>query len=761
MLTKFISIKNVGRFRNSAGSPNPQLARHTFIAGANGFGKTTICSVLRSLHTGDGDHIIGRKALGSKEEISIELLYDHGPVRFGKKGWSEAKAAFAIFDGVFVGDNVHAGEIVDVAQKRNLYRIIVGEEGVKLAREDADLSAASRAATSEITNSAKGLQPFFAPGMKLENFLALEAVPDIDAKIDAQRAHLDAIEQADTLRKKPGLTEFRLPNYPEGLNELLATTLDHIADDAEALIDRHLVAHRMSDGGGNWISTGLGFAEDNCPFCGQSIDGLPLIAAFKSVFSARYKGLREQITNFSNRVNSELGQTALAELERVADRNSGAIEFWGKYVTFDWSEVALPSTFGTGATDLRTRSLAALMLKDGAPLNEFKLDGSYTDALKAYDEAYAEVVAVNEKIRQANLNIEAKRAAVDASGLAEAQNELAILEATRARHRPAIIELCDAHRELILEKDQIDTRRTEVRSQLNEHTEAVLKPYQNRINGLLDRFNAGFTVAETSHAYPGGIASSSYQLVINDTPVDIGNAKTPLDQPSFKNTLSAGDRTTLALAFFFAHLEADPTLASKIVVFDDPFTSQDNFRRGQTAHAIMRLASRCRQLIVLSHDATFLKQLWSKAAPSERVSLVIADHRGLGSKLQEIDLEKACQGRTASDIDDLQLFLSTGAGGLIDLVRKMRVVLETYLRTTYPNSFQESEWLGDMVGKIRTAGSSHPAAALYDELDQINDYSAKYHHGENIKDITPEQIDGTELSGYVRRTLKIVNALQA
>jgi hypothetical protein len=66
-----------------------------------------------------------------------------------------------------------------------------------------------------------------------------------------------------------------------------------------------------------------------------------------------------------------------------------------------------------------------------------------------------------------------------------------------------------------------------------------------------------------------------------------------------------------------------------------------------------------------------------------------------------------------------------------------------------------------MVGKIRDGAASHPAAALYDEVDQINDYSAKYHHGENVHDSTPDQIDGTELAGYVRRTLRIVNALQA
>lgn len=124
---------------------------------------------------------------------------------------------------------------------------------------------------------------------------------------------------------------------------------------------------------------------------------------------------------------------------------------------------------------------------------------------------------------------------------------------------------------------------------------------------------------------------------------------------------------------------------------------------------------------MLSHDATFLRQIWSKSPASERVSLALADYRDLGSKLHEIDLEKACQGRTATDMNDLQIFLSTGAGGLLDIVRKMRVVLETYLRTTYLSCFLENEWLGDLVGKIRDGGASHPAAALYDELDQINE----------------------------------------
>jgi hypothetical protein len=35
-----------------------------------------------------------------------------------------------------------------------------------------------------------------------------------------------------------------------------------------------------------------------------------------------------------------------------------------------------------------------------------------------------------------------------------------------------------------------------------------------------------------------------------------------------------------------------------------------------------------------------------------------------------VDLERACQGRTATDIDDLQTYVTTGAGNVVDLIRR-------------------------------------------------------------------------------------------
>jgi wobble nucleotide-excising tRNase len=460
-------------------------------------------------------------------------------------------------------------------------------------------------------------------------------------------------------------------------------------------------------------------------------------------------------------IGSLFGEGAIARLETVAVQNRSGAEFWTTYCEIDQAAQMLPAELNAVVGELREAALALVGKKAGAPLEAVKADAALTKGLAKYKRLKEAVAIVNAAIKASNTLIASKKTATGAVDLKTAEAELVRLKAVKARHAPAVAALCDGHAKLVKEKELIDKRKDKARKALDDHTKSVVKPYEGRINDFLDAFNAGFSITETKHGYPGGVASSSYQLLINNMPVDIGDGKTPIDQPSFKNTLSSGDRTTLALAFFLAHLERDPAAADTIVVFDDPFNSQDSFRRRQTVHEIMKAAQSCLQTVVLSHDATFLKQLWDKAPPADRVCVGITDHRSLGSKISVMDLDKATQGRTATDIDDLQTYVTNGSGAVIDIVRKMRVVLETFCRTTYPSSFGPNEWLGEMVGKIRAGGATHPAQALYDELDQINDYTSQYHHGEDMEDATPDQIDPTELTGFARRTLRIVNALQA
>lgn len=762
MLKKIVSVNNVGKFRKSAAGGDTALGKRTMIVGANGFGKTTLCAVIRSLKTGEPAHLIGRKTLGATDPPTVEILHDGGIARFDGTAWSSTYPAVEVFDGVFVAENVHSGEVVDIEHKRNFYRVIIGEKGVALADQDTALAAESREKTGEITAAQRAIQPHIPRGMTLDAFVALPQDAEIDRLIVGQQRTVEAVREAASIKARPPLSEFPVPQLREDLTGLLARSIDDIGKDAERMVEQHLKAHGMSADGGSWIANGIDHAAgDSCPFCGQDIKGLPLVAAYRAIFSDRYKALGEDITNALRVVEKSFGDAALARLDTLAEQIKGGVEFWRRYCAIDPATLTYPGEVPGALRALGQAMRLLLERKQRTPLEVISPDATFAAARKKYEAAKSQIGALNASIRATNAVITAKKTETDAADAKAADEELTRLKAVKTRHTAEVAPLCAAHGRLVAQKEDIDKRKAAAREQLDNHTKRVVKPYERRINELLDAFNAGFTIAETSHSYPGGTATSSYQLVINQTAIDVGDGRTPPDKPSFKNTLSSGDRTTLALAFFIADLERDMTLPTKTIVFDDPFNSQDAFRRRQTVHEIVKLAGNGAQVIVLSHDATFLRQIWDKSAPEERKALLIADQRAQGSKLLPADLEKATQGRTATDIDDLQTFLTSGAGNVLDIIRKMRVVLETYCRTTYASSFTAEDWLGDIVGKIREGSTAHPAHALYDELDQLNDYTKQYHHGEDVSDLTPDHIDSTELTGYVRRTLKIANALQA
>jgi hypothetical protein len=129
------------------------------------------------------------------------------------------------------------------------------------------------------------------------------------------------------------------------------------------------------------------------------------------------------------------------------------------------------------------------------------------------------------------------------------------------------------------------------------------------------------------------------------------------------------------------------------------------------------------------------------------------------SEIVQLELEDPREARVASDIIDLLYFYKTGLGRQRDIAAKMRFVIETYCTWTYPGFFGSDDTLSSIVEKIRNTGEQHPACALLDELDDIHDYSRDYLRGDDPAGDATEVLDIKELTGFVRRTLKIVNAI--
>ena len=138
--------------------------------------------------------------------------------------------------------------------------------------------------------------------------------------------------------------------------------------------------------------------------------------------------------------------------------------------------------------------------------------------------------------------------------------DLARLKAVKARHEPATAALC---REYLLErvaKEKTEEERDQAKTRLEQHRASVFPGYQTAINLYLHKFNAGFRLDSVTYANIRGGATCTYNALINNTPVPISVAELAPGTPSFRNTLSSGDRNTLALAFFFASLDQDQGL---------------------------------------------------------------------------------------------------------------------------------------------------------------------------------------------------------
>src|SRR3546814_17593031 len=111
--------------------------------------------------------------------------------------------------------------------------------------------------------------------------------------------------------------------------------------------------------------------------------------------------------------------------------------------------------------------------------------------------------------------------------------------------------------------------------------------------------------------------------------------------------MSAGDKNTFALAFFLSQLKRDPHIANKIVVFDDPFTSLDDFRRAMTAKEIVRdgETDKAAQVIVLSHDKFFLDAVSNLIHGATCTQIQLSASAGTSS-IEPGDTEREVKART-------------------------------------------------------------------------------------------------------------------
>lgn len=758
LLERFQLLRNVGQYASvNAGAQIP-LSTLTLIYGENGRGKTTISSVLRSLGTGDPSHVLERHRLGAAHPPHIVLAFAGGvTAQFQNGVWSAPMPRFAIFDDAFVAANVCSGVEVEAGHRQNLHELILGAQGVTL-----NAALQGHVARIEEHNRALALKANAIPApargnLSVDDFCALAADPDIEASITTAERNLAAARSADAIRQQASFVPLALPVFDaDGIAALLAWTLPALEAEAAAQVRTHL--RSLGRGGETWVSDGMtriacasaNREHEACPFCAQDLDGSPLIAHYQAFFSQAYDGLKLAVTETGQSINTTHGGEVPAAFERAVRIAAQARTFWNEFTDVPEVEVDTAAVLRAW-TAARDAVLTLLRAKALSPLEAMTLAPETLALVQEYDVRRAEVAAMSAALQACNPPIAVVKEQAANADVGARAADIARLQAVGARHSNPVKDLCADYLLEKAGKTATETLRAQARTALNNYRQNIFPAYEAAISTYLQRFNAGFRLASVSAQNTRGGSSCSYSVVINNVQV----ALTANAGPAFRNTLSAGDRNTLALAFFFASLDQDPQLAQKILVIDDPMTSLDEHRSLTTVQEMRRMQARASQIIVLSHSKPFLCQLWEGATPAVRQALLI-QRDTVGSTLAVWDVNQDCITEHDRRHAFVQQYLQAADPAAERRVAAaLRHILEAFMRVAYPAAFPPGMLLGPYLGICQQrVGQQNQllSQADIDELRALLVYANRFHHDTNAAYDT-EAINDQELTHFSERVL--------
>lgn len=761
MVSHIALLNNVGQF--DAVTPGPQLpfSRITMLYAENGRGKTTMASIFRSLSNGDPKLIADRHRVGAA--APPQIVVESGPGlqhAFHNGAWSAPLPELVVFDDAFVAENICSGIEIEAGHRQNLHELILGAQGVALNRALQGHVATIEEHNRQLRLKEAAISANARFGFGVEDFCALPAFADVDTRIAEAERSLAAAQAAAAVQAEPIFAPLSLPAFDvDGLNALLARSIAALDADAAARVKAHL--GMIGASGERWVGEGVTilaeagqpWEDKNCPFCAQPLAAAAIIKHYQAYFSDEYSSLKTALAAAIREIGSTHSGEAPAAFEREIGVALKRRTFWAQFldvleITVDTADIARAWKAARDAVQ------SALDAKRAAPLDAMTMDAKALAAIDVFHGKCAEIVQVSTSLTGLNDQIAIVKEQAQAANVAALTADLNKLKAIQSRHSPQIAPRCDEFLAEKAAKQATETARDQARTALDNYRQNIFPTYEAAINNYLGRFNAGFRLGGVNAVNNRGGSSATYNVVINNVDVPL----TANAGPSFRTALSAGDRNTLALAFFFASLEQNANIANIIAVIDDPMTSLDDHRSLVTIQETRGLMDRVRQVIVLSHSKPFLIALWKAAPRNDRTAMRIA-RAAVGSALERWDVDHDSITEHDRRFARAMAYVQQADPAQERTVAAdLRYMLEAFLRVAYPDHFPP----GAMVGQFWTlcqqrANTPNQILSQADtvELRSLLDYANRYHHDTNPTYQT-ENINDAELANFATRTLAFI-----
>jgi wobble nucleotide-excising tRNase len=754
-------LRNVGKFDNVAAGAQLPFSRLTVIYAENARGKTTLAAIFRSLSSGRAELVTERARLGAQHPP--HLIVDTGvgaPAIFHNGAWNRTAPEIVIFDDAFVAENVCSGMEVVASHRQNLHELIVGAQGIALSRALQAEFERIDVHNGELRERENAIPARRRGDLSVDDFCTLAPLPELPRAIEEAERRLAAAREASKVAETTTFEPFSLPRINlEALRVLLAKGLPELDAGALARVQDHL--SRLGRGGEAWVGQGMGYAERlsgeghaECPFCAQELTGSAVLVHYRAYFGDAYNGLKREIAEATRTFQAAQSGDVPAAFERRIRETTERHAFWKAFSevpAFEIDTAAIARIWKSAREPIE----GLFEAKSSAPLDALSVPADVERAIAEHNGQCDRILEISDQLAVANIRLETVKEQAREANVAALANDLDDLRAVEARYDHAIVPLCDAYLAEKAAKAATEQRRSAARTALDQHRQTAFPAYGIAINDFLKRFNASFRLGPVDAVNTRGGSAANYTLLIDGNPVPLA---ANFGERSFSNTLSAGDRNALALAFFFASLQSDPKRAQRVVVIDDPMTSLDEHRTLHTLQEMDRLAREVASMVVLSHSKPFLLGVWDKCQQLPKTAMEVR-RSGAGSTLAAWDVNGAMvtehDRRYAAAIDYLQ---QADPAEERRVAESLRPMLEAFCRAAYSTNFSPGKLLGPFHNQcVLHAGTPTEimSAANAHELRSLLDYANRFHHDTNAAYAT-ELINDAELTDFTRRTLAFI-----
>lgn len=757
MLDRIQKITSVGLF-NDISPVGISFKKTSLIYGDNGRGKSTLASIMRSYTSSAPQILINRKTLDTTLAQMVDLQFSGGRrAKFENDVWGAKFSDFHVFDLDFIDTNVYSGGEIRPGHRQKLLTFALGQSAVT-AKSEFDVASENVTNCTKLKREVEAKLTGYRGQTTLSQYIRLGNLDNIDELIATNVAEQSKSQRIDLIKGKNKLKKLtELTISTEDFFKIMYKTVEKIDEKAGEIVKAHF-QHFTVEGSEKWISEGQKFlTDDTCPFCEQSVDGIDLINAYKNYFNEEYSGFISEIASLDGRKVSLLSKFNLPAITQEYVNVTDGIQSWSEFLQLD---ITSPNfeRLSELKGEIDNILTECVKIKSSSPL--LRLDDKYEQALKlSIDEMCQCIIDFNVSIDSLNRKIEDYQSGLENINAQTLTQEHARLNAIKVRNTTAVQDLIDEYKTAKANETAAATIKTAKRDALDTIMQTTLGRYESSINSLLLKFGAAFTIEQISFNYLGnGEPRTEYGLRLRGNEITLQG-----ENAGFKTCLSEGDKRTLAFAFFIAVISEDDKLADKIVLIDDPMCSFDTHRKQQTITELKIINEKCKQLIVLAHDAFFIKSLRDeflrRGVDINAMSLIKVVHtQGQFSGLMTLDLDVECESPYYKNHRLVSGYINGQQFNEKDVAIAIRPLLEGYLHRRFPGHISPGKLFGDIVQLISTAPTGSPlhnALPITNELNEINSFAGKFHHDTN-PNAANESVSSGELASYCRRALNIL-----